>query len=305
MVILRNRWALGVFLGLSQLTYAAEPVIDMHLHVWGKDQFPAPPHMNEAANLPAAESQEAMISETLAQIDENNIVLALIHDDPDSIELLRSQDPSRFRALPEISTQSRPELARLKTLADAGEWHGIGEILTQYDGLEPTDAALWSYYDLANEHDVPVFWHSGLSFPGITRMQPRFRADLGRPLRWEEIFIEYPDMRSVLVHAGYPYLDEILAIMLLYPSVYTDTGAITHVAPPEHFYRYYGALIDAGLGERIMFGSDQMGWPQSIGYSVDVIRNAPWDEQTKRDILYNNAARFLRLTEEQIAEHHR
>ena len=45
-----------------------------------------------------------------------------------------------------------------------------------------------------------------------------------------------------------------------------------------------------------MFGSDQMNWPKAIDFAVESITSAPFlsDEQ-KRDILYNNAARFLRL----------
>jgi predicted TIM-barrel fold metal-dependent hydrolase len=38
---------------------------------------------------------------------------------------------------------------------------------------------------------------------------------------------------------------------------------------------------------------------------VRVIRNAPFlTAAQKRDIFYNNAARFLRLSKEEIARHH-
>lgn len=47
-----------------------------------------------------------------------------------------------------------------------------------------------------------------------------------------------------------------------------------------------------------------MGWPESIGYSIEIINNAPWDEEVKRNILYNNAARFLRLSDDEIARYH-
>jgi predicted TIM-barrel fold metal-dependent hydrolase len=48
-----------------------------------------------------------------------------------------------------------------------------------------------------------------------------------------------------------------------------------------------------------MFGSDQIRWPETIGMAVKAIESAPFltDEQ-KRDIFYNNAARFLRLDED-------
>ena len=54
-----------------------------------------------------------------------------------------------------------------------------------------------------------------------------------------------------------------------------------------------------------MFGSDQMVWPGAMERGVRVIRNAPLlTAAQQRDILYNNAARFLRLTKDEIARHH-
>jgi predicted TIM-barrel fold metal-dependent hydrolase len=63
--------------------------------------------------------------------------------------------------------------------------------------------------------------------------------------------------------------------------------------------------VEAGYGKRIMFGSDQMVWPQAIEVAVDSITTAPFlSEEQKRDILYNNAARFLRLSKQEINRHH-
>jgi predicted TIM-barrel fold metal-dependent hydrolase len=45
-----------------------------------------------------------------------------------------------------------------------------------------------------------------------------------------------------------------------------------------------------------MFGSDQMNWPTAIEYGIESIESAAsLTAEQKRDILYNNAARFLRL----------
>jgi len=48
-----------------------------------------------------------------------------------------------------------------------------------------------------------------------------------------------------------------------------------------------------------------MFWPGSIGLAIKTVEAATFlsDEQ-KRAILYDNAARFLNLSEEQIAAHH-
>jgi hypothetical protein len=53
-----------------------------------------------------------------------------------------------------------------------------------------------------------------------------------------------------------------------------------------------------------MYGSDQMIWPEVIGETIEAIEDADFlSEEQKRDILYNNAARFLRLTDQEMAAH--
>ena len=43
----------------------------------------------------------------------------------------------------------------------------------------------------------------------------------------------------------------------------------------------------------------------AIEIAIATIENAPFlSEEQKRDIFYNNAARFLRLSEEEITRHH-
>ena len=72
------------------------------------------------------------------------------------------------------------------------------------------------------------------------------------------------------------------------------------------FYRFLRPIIDAGYGDRVMFGSDQIIWPGLIEAAVRSIDEAPFlSPEQKRDIFYNNAARFLRLTSEEIGAHHR
>jgi predicted TIM-barrel fold metal-dependent hydrolase len=97
-------------------------------------------------------------------------------------------------------------------------------------------------------------------------------------------------------NAGYPFLDEAIALMTQYPRVHADLSTITWYIPKTAFDRYLGGLMEAGLGKQLMFGSDQMWWPEAIGLGIERIESATYlSSEQKRDILYNNAARFLRL----------
>jgi predicted TIM-barrel fold metal-dependent hydrolase len=87
-----------------------------------------------------------------------------------------------------------------------------------------------------------------------------------------------------------------MAMLMLYPNVYADTGAIDWLLPKPAFHSYLKALVDAGFGKRIMFGTDQMYWPDAIGLAIDRVRSATFlTEEQKRDIFHNNAVRFYKL----------
>jgi len=107
------------------------------------------------------------------------------------------------------------------------------------------------------------------------------------------------------MHYGSPLVDEMIGVMYTYPNVYIDIGGNTWPYPPEYFYSQLKRFIDAGFGKRILFGSDQMLWPDLINVSIDILERTPFlTDAQKRDILYNNAARFLRLGEAEIARQH-
>lgn len=85
-------------------------------------------------------------------------------------------------------------------------------------------------------------------------------------------------------------------MMYQYPQLYADVSTITWVIPRTAFYDYLKALIRAGLGKRLMFGSDQMVWPEKISTAVEAINQAPFlSKEQKWNILYNNAKLFLLL----------
>jgi len=98
------------------------------------------------------------------------------------------------------------------------------------------------------------------------------------------------------MHAGWPFLEEMIALLYAHPSVHVDVGVLDWTQPREEFHRYLRRLVEAGYGKRIMFGSDQMVWPEAIEMAVATIQSAEYlTPEQRSDIFYHNAARFLRL----------
>ena len=152
-------------------------------------------------------------------------------------------------------------------------------------------------FALAEELDIPVSIHVGLTKPGgVYDAYPKYRAALGDPMLLEEVLIRHPKLRINVMHAGWPMADQMVALMWAHPQVYVDTGVINWAVPRKAFHAYLKRLVEAGFGKRIMFGSDQMVWPESIGMAIEGIESAPFlTDAQKRDIFYNNAVRFFRL----------
>ena len=285
------------------------PIIDMHLHAYAAVRVDGEGLPNPVTGRPAAStSDDALLSATLAAMQDHGIVLGVASGPPAQVVRWRAAAPEHILGAIKIDETARsPDVAELRAMIRTGQVSMIGEIQAQHLGLAPDDSVLDPYFALAADLDIPVAVHSGLGAPNTPfECCPDFRASLGNPLLLEPVVIRYPGLRVNLMHAGYPYLDETIALMTVYPNVYADLGAISWgVIPRAEFHRYLAALMTAGLGDRLMFGSDQMYWPEVIEWAIEGIDSASFlSGEQRRDILYNNAARFLRLSEEEVARHH-
>jgi predicted TIM-barrel fold metal-dependent hydrolase len=290
--------------GLSSAAPAQEseqdrpPIIDVHVHAYENDERWTHKVSNPITGQPmTATTEQAHMQATLAEMRKYNIVKAVVSNHYPAV--LRWQAASSDRIIPSYGFDDplSLDLEFLRREHAAGRLMALGEIGTQYEGIAPNDPKMEPCWALAEELDVPVGLHTGLA-PARTPYTccPKFRNSFGNPALLEEVLIRHPKLRVYLMHAGYPYLQETIAILHMYPQVYADLGAIAWLRPREEFHEYLRALVRAGFGKQLMFGSDQMTWPEGIGIAVEGIESASFlTEDQKRDIFYNNAVRFFRL----------
>jgi uncharacterized protein len=311
------------------------PVIDMHLHALAADSQGPPPlgictplgpsfpvwdpaepygkvFLQLLKNPPcedpvwSPETNEALMQQTIDVLERYNIY-GVLSGTPERVAAWMEAAPGRF--YPGLGFQLNPNSLSPDALREMfmnGKLAVLAEVTNQYLGIAPDDERMQPYWELAEELDMPVGIHMGPGPPGAIYLgSSGYRARLHSALTIEEVLVRHPRLRVYLMHAGYPMLDDLLAVLYTHPQVYVEVGVIVYTQPRPAFYRYLQGIIDAGFGNRVMFGSDQMVWPGVIERAIAVIEEAPFlSEQEKRDILYNNAVRFLRLSEEEIARHH-
>jgi uncharacterized protein len=284
----------------------AQPIIDVHLHAY-PDETPIPPATNPATGRAVTlQNGAAHRAACLAEMKRLNIVKGIVSGgDGDRIAAAlswRNADPERIIAGAGVRGSEDTPLPDLDVLRQKFTDHSLrvlGEVTTQYAGLTLDDPKYAAYLALAEELDIPVALHTGTMPPGMS-FDPccrKARARLGDPILVEEALNRYPKLRLNLMHAGWPYLDDTISILFHYPQVNADLGAIDWLLPRAEFYAYLEALMRAGFGKRLMFGTDQMYWPEAIAMAVDTVSSAPFLSASERhDIFHENAMRFYRLS---------
>ncbi|MBY6213093.1 amidohydrolase [Microbulbifer agarilyticus] len=305
------------FLAINALAEERQPVIDMHLH--------AGPGSESSRYYKASEGEtpdEARMRTLLQDMKDSNVVYGVIGGPESHIEHFRQASHVPLIAgviLPCIEGRSPnffacyendanwPDIDKLQSAIDQGQIGAIGELYNVYTGISPLDSKMLPYLQLAADNDLIVAVHADRGPPPQSPVRaagccPDFNGDHGNPALWSPIMEKHPKLRLVLYHAFRPeFVEAAIALMDTYPNVVVETSPMTRV-PSEWVYAALRAYIEAGHGDRIVFGSDYLG---SIGGSVTVIEKADFlSQQQKRDILYHNAARFLNLSPQEIAKHH-
>jgi uncharacterized protein len=277
------------------------PIIDMHMHSYPVDYMGELNIPNPVTGRPSgAASDEELMQATLSEMRRYNIVKGVTSGPLDVVYRWKTEEPKRLIGgvyFDEVT--SLPDVEQLRQQFMSGRLGVLGELVAQHAGLSLNDSLFTPYLTLAEELDIPVGIHTGLG-PAETPYTccPKFRVTYGNPILLEEVLVSHPKLRIYIMHGGWPYLQETKAIMSVYPQVYADLATINWIIPREEFHEYLKDLIRAGFGKRLMFGSDQMVWPEAIGMAIEGIESAKFlSKEEKRDIFYNNAARFLKLKE--------
>lgn len=325
--------------GAAHAQEVREPIIDMHLHVRGATYagddpppmcapFAVMPRSDNRNGvyegmtfnqqpceqpIPAASSDEQVMRDTLSAMERFNIY-GVVSGEPEPLARWMAAAPQRIipavdyrlpgtRGSRHVGARSIEDLRRLHA---QGRLRVIGEIMAQYEGISVDDPRMGPLWALAEELDVPVAIHMGPGEPGQPYSGGGYRVALGDPLLLEPVLVRHPKLRVSVMHAGYPMADRMRALMFSHPQVYVDIGGIVYTEPRPVFYAFLRELVEAGYGDRVMFGSDQMIWPGVIEQAIRTIEEATFlTEAQRRDIFYNNAARFLRLSEAEKASHRR
>jgi predicted TIM-barrel fold metal-dependent hydrolase len=308
---------------------AQEPIIDAHMHAVEMAQFvalaqpPPIPHCVPMTDYPVPSSGKewpAMFKSakppcratwspvTDDEVRERSLAIMKrrnIYGVVSGSQVARWSAVAPERVIPSLGFPG-PDAMSVESMRKEfkeGRFAVLGEVTAQYGGMSPDDPSLEPYWALAEELDIPVGIHIGTGPVGAPYLRfDRYRARLHSPLGLEEVLLRHPGLRVYIMHAGWPMIDDLLAVLWTHPQVHVDLGVIDWALPRAEFHRYLQRIVEAGFGKRVLFGSDQMIWPETIEMAIQNVASARFlTAEQRRDIFFNNAARFFRLSPERIA----
>lgn len=202
----------------------------------------------------AKPTMELPVSATVAAMDAARIDKMLISAwhapagpliSNDEVAAAVQQAPSRLIGIGSLDI-ARPVAAVREARRCIGElgFKGI-RVLPWLWRLPPTDRLFYPVYAACCELDVPFCTQIGHTGPLLP-------SEPGRPLYLDQVALDFPELRIVAGHIGYPWTDEAVAVATKHENVFIDTSAYT-------VKRYPAALVEYLRGHgrsKVMFGSN-------------------------------------------------
>jgi hypothetical protein len=105
----------------------------------------------------------------------------------------------------------------------------------------------------------------------------------------DDVCIDYPNLVVILAHGGRPlWMNEAFFLVRRHKNMYMDISGI----PPQKLLEYFPRIEE--IADKVLWGTD---WPgpgvPEIKGNIDKFQSLPLTEKSKRQILYDTAAKLF------------
>ncbi|MFQ5896503.1 MAG: amidohydrolase family protein [Nitrospinota bacterium] len=156
--------------------------------------------------------------------------------------------------------------------------------------LRADDRKYYPLYEKCVELDVPVILHTSVN------LSRELYMDFGRPLYLDRVAVDFPDLKIVASHGGWPWVPEMVAVAYRHPTVYIELSGMRpkYIGTPHSGWETLLQFGNSVLQDQVLFGTDYPLLP--MRRTVEEIRQLPLKEEVKGKWLGGNAARLLKIS---------
>ena len=200
-----------------------------------------------------------------------------------------SQYPEKFIGLAGIDPLKGPDAVKeIRRSHDLG-LRGIGVRPFMF-GIPPHDPKMHPLYDACVELDFPVWFHMGINYSSLT-------MEVERPVYLDVVAQDFPELKIIAGHGGWPWVPELMAVVWRNPNVYLDIASVEpkYIARPGTGWETLMHFGNTLLQDRVMFASTWLFMGKTIRQLADEVWALPLKDSVKAKWLYHNAARLFGL----------
>lgn len=201
----------------------------------------------------------------------------------DAVAAWIARYPGRFAGLAAVDLHRPMEAVReLRRCVRTLGFKGLRVVQWLWN-LPPNDRRYYPLYAECIELDVPVCLQVGHTGP-LCPSEP------GRPIPYlDEVALDFPELKIVGGHVGFPWVLDIISLATKYPNVYIDTSAYKASRYPADLVAYM-----RGRGrKKVMFGTNYpMLTPDQALEGFDALG---LDDEAAALFLHDNACRVFKL----------
>ena len=144
----------------------------------------------------------------------------------------------------------------------------------------PNDRAHYPLWAKAEELGIPVLVHTGHNQSG-GRMQ------YGDPTHLDEVALDFPNLRLILAHFGFPWVNQAISVTWIRRNCYLELSGWSPKYIPDTVWKYAKGIFP----DRVLFGTDAP--VMTAQRWLRDFEEIQLPEDVKRKILYTNSRRLL------------
>ncbi len=209
----------------------------------------------------------------------------------EEMEKIVASCPDRFIGFASVDPRDPKAKEKLTYAFETQKLSGLKLNLSRLH-MYADDPLLAPLYEVCEEHNKPIMFHAGYSW------EPDTPSKYSEPILFEDVAVNYPNLRFCLAHMGWPWWEETIMMLMKYPNVYADTSMVYMDLPRNYYSHLFSVNMNLNwlqncFQDKVMFGSNNPRFRHVR--SLDGILNLPLREDVKKAILGENAIRFLGL----------
>jgi len=197
-----------------------------------------------------------------------------------------AQYPGRFFGLCGIDGSKIQE--SMRNLERAVRDYGFvgAHLYPHWFGWPPDDRRFYPFYWRCAELGVPGMMQIGHC---LACKRDRIRESVGKPLTLEHLAIDFPELKIIGIHLGWPWTEEMIAVAYKHNNVFMAADAYG----PRHWPQEYVHFANSWGKQKCLFGTD---WPVVHPVrAVNEVEQLGLREESKRLFYRDNALRIFNL----------